>query len=158
MTADLKSDLDALRIERGPDRSGLARAIGWLMSLEGDREGQGISSSDINHVTYDLYKQWEKYPGGMDFKAFVNEEIRSDLDKLASTTTPESNLRRIDAVFVAREQMLEFNVPPMLALVPSVIAPPNDALPDVTTNAPLEPTPAPLKVNVSAPIAAAGCR
>jgi hypothetical protein len=44
-------------------------------------------------------------------------------------------------------------LPPMLALAPSVIAPPNDAPPDVTVNAPLEPTPAPLKFNVSAPIA-----
>lgn len=46
----------------------------------------------------------------------VNEELRADLDSLAATTTPEDNLRRIDAVFGAREQMLEFNVPPMLAL------------------------------------------
>lgn len=46
----------------------------------------------------------------------VNEEIRSDVEQLARATTPESNLRRIDAVFEAREQMLEFNVPPMLAL------------------------------------------
>jgi DNA polymerase-3 subunit delta' len=46
----------------------------------------------------------------------VNEEIRTDLDKLVATTTPESNLRRIDAVFTAREQMLEFNVPAILAL------------------------------------------
>jgi len=46
----------------------------------------------------------------------VNEEIRPDLEKLVAATTAESNLRRIDAVFVAREQMLEFNVPPMLAL------------------------------------------
>src|SRR5262249_16336613 len=44
-------------------------------------------------------------------------------------------------------------LPPTLALAPSVIAPPNDAAPDVTTNAPLEPTPAPLKFNGSAPIA-----
>src|SRR5262249_39107545 len=44
-------------------------------------------------------------------------------------------------------------LPPMLALAPSVIAPPNDALPDVTINAPLEPTPVPLKFNGSAPIA-----
>ncbi|RNL62197.1 DNA polymerase III subunit delta' [Nocardioides marmoriginsengisoli] len=46
----------------------------------------------------------------------VNEEVRGDVEKLAAATTPEDNLRRIDAVFVAREQMLEFNVPPMLAL------------------------------------------
>jgi DNA polymerase-3 subunit delta' len=46
----------------------------------------------------------------------VNEEVRGEVEKLAELTTPESNLRRIDAVFTAREQMLEFNVPPLLAL------------------------------------------
>ncbi len=46
----------------------------------------------------------------------VNEEIRPAVEHLASITTPEDNLRRIDAVFAAREQMLEFNVPAMLAL------------------------------------------
>lgn len=46
----------------------------------------------------------------------VNEEIRGDLDVIARSSNPELNLRRIDAVFAAREQMLEFNVPPLLAL------------------------------------------
>jgi DNA polymerase-3 subunit delta' len=46
----------------------------------------------------------------------VNDEIRGDVERLARSTTPEHNLRRIDAVFEAREQMLEFNVPAMLAL------------------------------------------
>jgi DNA polymerase-3 subunit delta' len=46
----------------------------------------------------------------------VNEEIRADVEVLARTTTAEDNLRRIDAVFDAREQMLEFNVPAALAL------------------------------------------
>jgi DNA polymerase-3 subunit delta' len=46
----------------------------------------------------------------------VNEEIRADVEVLARTTTAEDNLRRIDAVFEAREQMLEFNVPALLAL------------------------------------------
>ena len=32
------------------------------------------------------------------------------------------NLRRIDAVFAAREQMLEFNVPPLLALESMTVA------------------------------------
>jgi DNA polymerase-3 subunit delta' len=52
----------------------------------------------------------------------VNEEIRTDLDKLVGATTPEGNLRRIDAVFAAREQMLEFNVPPLLALESLMVA------------------------------------
>lgn len=46
----------------------------------------------------------------------VNEEIRSEVERLADLSTPEENLRRIDAIFAAREQMLEFNVPAMLAL------------------------------------------
>ncbi len=46
----------------------------------------------------------------------VNEEMRRDLDRLVRVTTPEENLRRIEAIFTAREQMLEFNVPAMLAL------------------------------------------
>ncbi|RLV48292.1 DNA polymerase III subunit delta' [Nocardioides mangrovicus] len=48
--------------------------------------------------------------------ALVNEDERPLLDRMVETSTPELNLRRIDAVFVAREQMMEFNVPPLLAL------------------------------------------
>jgi DNA polymerase-3 subunit delta' len=48
--------------------------------------------------------------------ALVNEEIRGDVELLARASTPEANLRRISAIFEAREQMLDFNVPPMLAL------------------------------------------
>ena len=46
----------------------------------------------------------------------VNEEMRTDVADLARRSTPEQNLRRIDAVFTAREQMLEHTVPPLLAL------------------------------------------
>ncbi len=46
----------------------------------------------------------------------VNAEIRADVDEVVRTSTPELNLRRIDAIFTAREQMLEFNVPVALAL------------------------------------------
>ncbi len=46
----------------------------------------------------------------------VNEELRGELGTLARGCAPEQTLRRIEAVFEAREQMLEFNVPPMLAL------------------------------------------
>ncbi|MBM9461161.1 DNA polymerase III subunit delta' [Nocardioides sp. zg-536] len=48
--------------------------------------------------------------------ALVNEEIRDQVQKLVDTSTPELNLRRIGAIFAAREQMLEFNVPVALAL------------------------------------------
>jgi DNA polymerase-3 subunit delta' len=46
----------------------------------------------------------------------VNEEMRGDLTTLARRSTPEQNLRRIEAVFAAREKMLDFQVPPLLAL------------------------------------------
>ena len=46
----------------------------------------------------------------------INEEIRGDITTLARTSTPEQNLRRIDAIFATREQLLEHNVAPLLAL------------------------------------------
>ncbi|MGI8645004.1 MAG: DNA polymerase III subunit delta' [Nocardioides sp.] len=54
--------------------------------------------------------------------ALVNEEMRGEITELARLSTPEDNLRRIDAIFVAREQMLEFNVPPALALESMMVA------------------------------------
>ncbi|HEU5037279.1 MAG TPA: DNA polymerase III subunit delta' [Nocardioides sp.] len=52
----------------------------------------------------------------------VNEEIRGDVELLARVSSPETNLRRISAVFEAREQMLEFNVQPALALESMMVA------------------------------------
>ncbi|GAA4363192.1 DNA polymerase III subunit delta' [Nocardioides caricicola] len=52
----------------------------------------------------------------------VNEEIRRDVELLARVSTPETNLRRIAAIFEAREQMLEFNVQPPLALESMMLA------------------------------------
>lgn len=46
----------------------------------------------------------------------VNAEIQPDIERIARSSTAEQSLRRIDAVFAARERMLEFNVPPLLAL------------------------------------------
>jgi DNA polymerase-3 subunit delta' len=52
----------------------------------------------------------------------VNEEQRVELAELARRTTPESTLHRIDAIGVAREQIMEFNVPPLLALESMMVA------------------------------------
>ncbi|MDO7868508.1 DNA polymerase III subunit delta' [Nocardioides jiangxiensis] len=52
----------------------------------------------------------------------VNEELRADLERLVQVSTPEEDLRRIDAIFTAREQMLEFNVPAQLALESMMVA------------------------------------
>jgi len=54
--------------------------------------------------------------------SLVNEELRPDLQRLVRVSTPEANLRRIDAIFKAREQMLDFNVPVMLALESMMVA------------------------------------
>ena len=47
--------------------------------------------------------------------AIVNTELQDELNLLAGQP-PETNVRRIDAIFAAREQMLEFNVPVLLVL------------------------------------------
>lgn len=52
----------------------------------------------------------------------VNEEIRNDIALLARRSSPEAHLRRIDAIFTAREQMLEFNVRPETALEAMMVA------------------------------------
>jgi DNA polymerase-3 subunit delta' len=52
----------------------------------------------------------------------VNEEMRAEILELARQSSPEANLRRIEAIFAAREQMLEFNVPPALALESMMVA------------------------------------
>ncbi len=52
----------------------------------------------------------------------INEEIRGDVELLARTGSPEAQLRRISAIFEAREQMLEFNVQPALALESMMLA------------------------------------
>jgi DNA polymerase-3 subunit delta' len=41
--------------------------------------------------------------------ALVNEEMRAEIAEIARRSTAEENLRRIDAIFEAREQMMEFN-------------------------------------------------
>nr|WP_238694341.1 DNA polymerase III subunit delta' C-terminal domain-containing protein [Nocardioides daphniae] len=52
----------------------------------------------------------------------VNEEIRADIAQLARRSSPEEHLRRIEAIFIAREQMLEFNVQPATALESMMVA------------------------------------
>ena len=54
--------------------------------------------------------------------ALVNEEMRGEISELARRSAAETSLRRIDAIFTAREQMLEFNVPPALALESMMVA------------------------------------
>ena len=52
----------------------------------------------------------------------VNEELRGDVQTVARVATPDELLRMIDAIFTAREQMLEYNVRPQLALESMMVA------------------------------------
>ncbi|WP_183092885.1 DNA polymerase III subunit delta' [Nocardioides stalactiti] len=52
----------------------------------------------------------------------VNEDVRSDVEEIAASSSPELNLQRIGWIFEAREQMLEFNVPVALALESMMVA------------------------------------
>jgi DNA polymerase III subunit delta' len=66
---------------------------------------------DLVSVYRDVIMLQQGAPVGL-----VNEDVRGELEEFARRTTAEDNLRRIDAVYEAREQMLEFNTPPLLAL------------------------------------------
>ena len=52
----------------------------------------------------------------------VNEEMRAEVAQIAASSSAELNLRRMGWVFEAREQMLEFNVPVLLALESMMVA------------------------------------
>lgn len=54
--------------------------------------------------------------------ALVNEELRQEIVEIANHATAAVNVRRIDAIFAAREQLLEFNVPVPLALEAMMVA------------------------------------
>lgn len=114
-----KADLDAAYgvVERGRRPREYAPA---LRDLEKDQKTRAKrrhldvvdrSLMDLVSVYRDAIAISTGAPG-----ALVNEEIRSEIERLARAGTPEVQLRRIAAVFEAREQMLEFNVQPALAL------------------------------------------
>lgn len=53
---------------------------------------------------------------GVGARELINEDMRAEVEQLASTSAPEAHLRRIGVIQQAREQLLEFNVTPQLAL------------------------------------------
>jgi DNA polymerase-3 subunit delta' len=53
---------------------------------------------------------------GVGGRELINEDMRSEVEQLARTSSPEAHLRRIGVIQQAREQLLEFNVAPQLAL------------------------------------------
>ncbi len=72
---------------------------------------------DLTSVYRDAIAVATRAPGPL-----INEEIRGDVQRVVSASTPELNLRRIGWIFDAREQMLEFNVPVALALESMMVA------------------------------------
>ncbi len=62
------------------------------------------SLMDIMSVYRDAIALQSGAPG-----ALVNEEARTEIADIARRSTAEENLRRIDAIFAARDQMMEFN-------------------------------------------------
>jgi len=75
------------------------------------------SMMDLVSVYRDAIALQTGAPSGL-----VNEEIRSEVNRLARSSTPEQNLRRIDAAFATRERLLEFNAAPLLALESMMLA------------------------------------
>ncbi|MBF4163266.1 DNA polymerase III subunit delta' [Nocardioides acrostichi] len=75
------------------------------------------SLMDLVSVYRDAIALATRAPGEL-----VNEEIRPDVQAVVDASTPELNLRRIAWVFEARQQMMESNVPPALALESMMVA------------------------------------
>jgi DNA polymerase-3 subunit delta' len=129
VTAELdareKADLDAAYgvVERGRRPRDYAPA---LARLEKDQKTRATrrhrdvidrSLMDLVSVYRDAIALALRAPGEL-----INEELRREIEAVVSSSTPETNLRRIAAVFEAREQLLEFNVPPALALESLMVA------------------------------------
>jgi DNA polymerase-3 subunit delta' len=120
-----KADLDAAYgvVERGRRPREYAPA---LAQLERDQKRRATRRHrdvidrglmDLVSVYRDAIALASHAPGEL-----VNEEIRSDIVRVVETSTPELNLRRIGWIFEAREQLMEFNVPPALALESMMVA------------------------------------
>ncbi|TIC85075.1 DNA polymerase III subunit delta' [Nocardioides sp. GY 10113] len=114
-----KADLDSAYgvVERGRRPREYAPALRDLEKDQKTRAKRRVldvvdrSLTDLTSVYRDAIAVAAGAPG-----ALVNEELRPEITELARRSTPEDHLRRIGAIFAAREQMLEFNVPPALAL------------------------------------------
>jgi DNA polymerase-3 subunit delta' len=120
-----KADLDAAYgvVERGRRPREYAPALAELVKDQKSRAkrrhldvvDRGLM--DLVSVYRDAVALAVGAPGEL-----VNAEIRPDVEKIVASASPELNLRRIGWIFEAREQMLEFNVPPALALESMMVA------------------------------------
>ena len=120
-----KSDLDASYgvVERGRRPREYAPALAALEKGQKTRAKRrhldvvDRSLMDLVSVYRDAIAVAVGAPGRL-----VNEELRGDIDQIVRSASPELNLRRIAWIFEAREQMLEFNVQPALALESMMLA------------------------------------
>ncbi|WP_244931089.1 DNA polymerase III subunit delta' [Nocardioides sp. W7] len=120
-----KVDLDSAYgvVERGRRPREYAPALAHLLKEQKSRAKRrhldvvDRSLMDLVSVYRDAVALATGAPGEL-----VNAEIRADVEKIAAGSTPELNLRRIGWIFEAREQMLEFNVQPALALESMMVA------------------------------------
>ncbi len=120
-----KKDLDAAYgvVERGRRPREYSPALSLLEKDQKTRAKRRILDvadrclMDLTSVYRDAIALAVGAPG-----VLVNEEMRAEIAKISRHTTPEDLLRMIDAIFTARVQMLEFNVPPLLALESMMVA------------------------------------
>ncbi|GAA5143217.1 DNA polymerase III subunit delta' [Nocardioides marinquilinus] len=120
-----KADLDTAYgvVERGRRPTGYAPAVAALDRAQKTRAKRRVLDvvdrglTDLASVYRDAIAVG--LGAGVDL---VNAEVRGDVEEVARTSSPELNLRRIGWILEAREQMLEFNVPPLLALEAMMVA------------------------------------
>ncbi|MEX0426341.1 DNA polymerase III subunit delta' [Nocardioides sp. DS6] len=125
LDAKEKADLDAAYgvVERGRRPREYAPALRELEKQQKTRATRRYRDvidrglTDLVSVYRDAIALASGAPGRL-----VNEEIRHDVEQVAATSTPELNLQRIGWIFEAREQLMEFNVPPQLALESMMVA------------------------------------
>ncbi|MEQ6903111.1 DNA polymerase III subunit delta' [Nocardioides sp. YIM 152588] len=125
LDAEEKADLDSAYgvVDRGRRPREYAPALRDLEKDQKTRAKRRVLDvvdrglTDLTSVYRDAIAVAAGAPG-----ALVNEDLRPEITELARHSTPEAHLRRIGAIFEAREQMLEFNVPPALALESMMVA------------------------------------
>ena len=86
-------------------------AVGARDHVQGNLDVIDRGLMDIMSVYRDVISVQTRAEG-----ALVNEEARDMVTDLARRSSPQSNIRRIDAVLFTRNQMMEFNATPILAL------------------------------------------
>jgi DNA polymerase-3 subunit delta' len=109
----------------GPGSRQPGGAAAALKELEGEQKKRATRAKrdGIDRALVDLagfYRDVLAVQAGADVE-LVNDEMRDAITSVARGSTPETTLRRIDAVLRAREQ-IELNVAPLLAVEAMTVA------------------------------------